>query len=106
MMKRSLRVFQFVALPLFALPVTVFAQAALEYGLLSGGSSVATSGSFATVAGCKVDAALPTCLNHYYPETTILIAVAIGLIVVLWLSGRARPRARPRARLRTRFRAR
>jgi hypothetical protein len=92
--KRPLRLFQFVALPLFALPVTLLAQAAVEYGMRSAGGAVSGDSGFATIAGCKVDSALLTCLNHSYPGTMLFIAVVIGLIMLRWLSGRARYRAR------------
>ena len=87
---RPLRLFQFVALPFFTLPITVLAQAALEYGLTSAGGAVAASGGSAMIAGCSS----LTCLNHSYPGTTILIMVAICLIIIRWLSGPARYRTR------------
>ena len=94
MIKRPLRLFQFVALPLFALPVTLLAQAAVEYALRSGGGALSANGGLATIAGCQVDASLLTCLTHAYPGTMLLIAVTICLIMLRWLSGRAGYRAR------------
>ena len=91
---QSLRLLQFVALPFFTLPVNLLAQAALEYGLTSAGSAVAAGGGSAMIAGCRVDSALLTCLNHFYPGTTILIMVAVCLIIIRWLAGRARYRTR------------
>jgi hypothetical protein len=86
--KRPIRLFQFVALPLFALPLTLLAQAAVEYGLRSAGSAVSATGGVAMIAGCRVDSALLTCLNHSYPATMLLIAGVICLIMARWLFGR------------------
>jgi hypothetical protein len=93
MIKPPLRLFQCVALLLFALPVTLLAQALVEYGMLSGGSAASTGGVSARIAGCKLDSALVTCLNRSYPGTTIFVAVVISLITLRWLLGRRRYRA-------------
>ena len=93
-MKRPLRLFQFVALSLFALPVTLLAQAAIEYALRSGDGALSANGRLATIAGCQVDTSLLTCLSHFYPGTMLLIAMALCLIMLGWLSGRGRHRAR------------
>jgi hypothetical protein len=83
-----------MASPLFTGRITLLAQAAVEYGLLSGGRAPSASGGFAAIAGCRVDSSLLTCLNHSYPETTILVAAVICLILVTRLSRRSRHRAR------------
>jgi hypothetical protein len=36
-----------------------------------------------------MDSALPTCLSHAYPQTTILIVVVVCLWIVRWLAGQA-----------------
>ena len=79
---------RFAALCLFALPTTLLAQAAVEYALKSAGSATAVSGN-ATLAGCRMDSALPTCLSHAYPQTTILIVVVVCLLIIRWLAGQA-----------------
>jgi hypothetical protein len=71
---KPLRLLRFAALYLFALPIALLAQAAVEYALKSAGS-VSASGGNATVAGCRMDSALLTCISHAYPQTTILIVV-------------------------------
>ena len=82
----------FAALYLFALPITLLAQGAVEYALKSAGSTAAVSNN-ATVAGCRMDSAVLTCLSHVYPQTTILIVVVVCLLIVRWLAGHARYRA-------------
>lgn len=88
-----LRRLRFAALTLFALPIPLLAQAAVEYGLRLGGSAVPAPGD-STIAGCNPDAALLKCLNHAYPRETILAAVVICLIIIGWLAGRRRRRIR------------
>ena len=83
---------RFAALYLFALPMTLLAQAAVEYALKSAESATGVSGN-ATLAGCRMDSALLTCLRHAYPQTTILIVVVVCLLIVRWLAGHARYRA-------------
>ena len=80
MIKPPLGLFRFVALPLIALPVDLLAQAAVEYVLKSGGSAVSTGGS-PTIAGCKMDSGLLTCLRDSYPRMTILSAVVIFVLI-------------------------
>jgi hypothetical protein len=87
MIKSPLLLFRFVALPLFALPVTLLAQATVEYALKSGGSAVSAGGA-TTIALCKVDSALLTCLSDSYPRMTILCAVVIFLLIARWLLSR------------------
>jgi hypothetical protein len=77
---------RFAALYIFALPIALLAQAAVEYALKSAGSAAAVS-SNATVAGCRMDSAVLTCLSHVYPQTTILIVVVVCLLIVRWLAG-------------------
>ena len=79
---------RFAALCLLAIPTTLLAQAVVEYALKSAGSATAVSGN-ATLAGCRMDSALPTCLSHAYPQTTILIVVVVCLWIVRWLAGQA-----------------
>ena len=86
------RLLRFAVLYIFALPITLLAQAAVEYALKSAGSAPPVS-SNATVAGCRMDSAVLTCLSHVYPQTTILIVVVVCLLIVRWLAGHARHRA-------------
>ena len=83
---------RFAALYVFALPITLLAQAAVEYALKSAGSASAVSGN-ATLAGCRMDSALLMCLSNAYPQTTILVVVVVCLLVVRWLAGHAGYRA-------------
>ena len=85
------RLLRFAVLYIFALPITLLAQAAVEYALKSAGSATGVSGN-ATLAGCRMDSALQTCLSHAYPQTTILIVVVFCLLIVRWLAGHARYR--------------
>ena len=87
MIKPSLRAVRIVALFLFALPVSLLGQAAVEYVLKSAGSSIFGSGSPA-VAGCPVDSALLMCLSHAYPRATLFAAVVICLMILGWLYNR------------------
>jgi hypothetical protein len=89
MIKPSLRLFRCMALLLCAIPVTLFAQAAVEYALKSGGSVLPASAGSA-IAGCNVDSAVLTCLSHSYPRASILTAVVIGLLIVRWLAAGSR----------------
>lgn len=82
---------RFAALYLFASPTALLAQAVVEYALKSAGSATAVSGN-ATLAGCRMDSALPACLSHAYPQMTILIVVVVCLLIVRWLAGQARYR--------------
>jgi hypothetical protein len=84
---------RFVALPLFASPLTLLGQAGIEYALKSAGAVSISVGS-AVIAGCQVDSALLTCLNHYYPRTVIVSAAVIFVLVVRWLTGMIEHRAR------------
>ena len=86
MNKPLLRLFLFGALPLFALPIDLLAQAAIEYGLKTANSAV-SSGGGTTIAGCNVDSALLTCLSHSYPQTALIFAVVICLLIGRWLYG-------------------
>lgn len=92
-MLKPLRLVRFLALPFFALPITLGAQAAVEYAMKSAGSAVSASGS-AAIAGCKVDSVLLTCLSHSYPRTMIFAAVVICVIIMRWLFGLMGHRAR------------
>jgi len=86
MIKSPLRLFLYVALPLFAIPITLRAQAAVEYGLKTAGSALSSGGGTA-IAGCNVDSTLLTCLSHSYPQTAIILAVVICLLIARWLYG-------------------
>ena len=92
MIKPPLGLFRFVALPLIALPADLLAQAAVEYALKSGGSTV-SSGSASKIAGCKVDSDLLMCLSQSYPRMSILSAVVILLLIARWLYRHAGYRA-------------
>jgi len=81
MIKPPLRLFQFVALPLFAIPAVLLAQAAAEYALKAAQSPVSASRRV-SVAGCQVDSDLLTCLSHSYPRTTVIVLVVVFLLVV------------------------
>ena len=87
------RLLRFVAIYVFAVPMTLLAQAAMEYALKSGGTISANSSGNATLAGCRMDSALPTCLSRAYPQTTIVVVVLVCLLVVRWLAGIAGNRA-------------
>jgi hypothetical protein len=78
--------FLFVSFTLFAIPITLRAQAAVEYGLKSAGGALSSAGG-TSIAGCNVDSALLTCLSHSYPQTAIIIAVVICLLIARWLYG-------------------
>lgn len=86
MIKRPLHVLRFVALLLFALPAYLLGQAAIEYGLKSAGSALPPGGA-AAIAGCRVDSDLLACLSHSYPQTAIIIAAVICLLIGRWLYG-------------------
>jgi hypothetical protein len=88
----TLRLVPFVVLALFAIPVVLCAQAAVEYALKSGSGAVAANAG-SSIAGCKVDAALLSCLNHSYPRMMIVIAVVVCLLIVRWLAGHTGYRA-------------
>lgn len=79
------------ALSLFAVPVFLRAQAAVEYAVKSAGSAAFANGgsSGSSIAGCYVDSNLLSCLSHSYPRTTIVAAVLICLFVIRWLAGHA-----------------
>jgi hypothetical protein len=84
---------RFAITALLASPLTLPGQAAVEYALRSANS--VSLDSSATIAGCPVDSALLTCLNHAYPRATLLVAgAAIFFIIVRWLTGSASYRAR------------
>jgi hypothetical protein len=90
------RLVRFVALTLFASPLTLLGQAAFEYALKSGALSPnggSVNGSSA-IAGCQVDSALLTCLSHSYPRAAILTGAVICLLFVRWLAGSIAYRAR------------
>lgn len=84
-------VFRLVTFFVFAIPINLLAQAAVEYAARSAGSAILAKGSFA-IAGCPVDSALLTCLNHSYPRATILVGSAV-CVFALWLLGGARHKA-------------
>ena len=80
---------RFAALYLFFLPITLLAQAVVEYALKSAGSTTDVSGN-ATLAGCRMDSTVATCLSHAYPQTTIIVVVVACVLIVRWLAGMAR----------------
>jgi hypothetical protein len=90
MAKPPLAVFRFVAFLAFALPVSVHAQAIVEYAGKSAGSAVSGSNSH-TIAGCPINSALLNCLNEAYPRMIILGGIAI-CVLVFWLFSGARRR--------------
>jgi hypothetical protein len=85
MIKPLLRPSRFVPLPIFALPITLFGQAAVEYALKSAQSAVNAGGN-SVIAGCRVDSTLLTCLRHSYPRTTLLTVIVICLLILRWLA--------------------
>jgi hypothetical protein len=88
---------RFVALPLFASPLTLLGQAGIEYALKSAGSLLANGGSVngsSAIAGCQVGPALLTCLSDSYPRAAILTGAVICLLFVRWLAGSIAYRAR------------
>jgi hypothetical protein len=85
----TLRLVPCVALASLVLPVVLRAQAMTEYAIQSGGAATAQGGGW-SVAGCKLDSTVLSCLNHSYPRTTIGVAVVAGLLIIGWLSGRFR----------------
>ena len=86
--KRKLsHLLRFLAVYLLAIPITLAAQAAVEYALKSGGSVAAASVGSATVAGCRLDSALPACLSRAYPQATIVVVVVVCLLIMRWLAG-------------------
>ena len=91
MTKVPLKRVRFAATALLVSPLTLLGQAAVEYALRSGQSIPVDS---ATIAGCRVDSALFTCLGHAYPRTALLVAAAIFLVFVRWLTGVTGYRAR------------
>jgi hypothetical protein len=54
---KPLRLLRFAAVYLFALPIALLAQAAVEYALKSAGSASASAGNV-TIAGCRMDSAM------------------------------------------------
>ena len=71
-----------------AAPGVLRAQAALEYALRSGQAATATSDT-SSIAGCKVDSGLFSCLTHNYPRATIAVAVVLSILVLRWIAGSA-----------------
>ena len=78
---------------LFCLPQNLAAQAAAEYGLKSAGSAI--SGSAATtIAGCRFDSSLISCLGNSYPRASIVVALVAGILILRWLLTQAGYRTR------------
>lgn len=81
---RTARLVRVSASVLFCLPIKLVAQAAAEYGLKSAGSAISSS-SAPSIAGCKFDSNLLTCLTDSYPRTSTVVAVAAGMFLLRWL---------------------
>jgi len=81
----TLRLVPCVVLAPFAIPVVLRAQAAVEYAVKSASGAVAANAG-SSIAGCKVDAALLSCLDHSYPRMMIVIAVVVCVLIVRWLA--------------------
>jgi hypothetical protein len=96
MIKMPFKLARFTALPLFAFPLTLLGQAAIEYGLKTAGALPGNGSSVGgnAIAGCQMDSALLTCLSHSYPRAAILTGVVICLLILRWLAGATAYRAR------------
>jgi hypothetical protein len=77
----------------FCFPINLAAQAAAEYGLKSTGSVISSSTAPA-IAGCRVDSNLISCLSNSYPRTSIVLAIAVGILILRWLLVQAGYRTR------------
>ena len=85
--------YKVVPLLLFVLPISIRAQAAIEYVLKSGSSGLSRVTDSA-LAGCNVDSSMFACLGRAYPKASIVLAGAICLVIVGWLGGVPSPRSR------------